>query len=45
MSLKNAKKWIKDIEEFTNEDTNKILVGNKSDLEYAVDITEAKVNN
>ncbi len=42
MSLKNAKKWIQDIEKFTNEDINKILVGNKSDLQCTVNITEAK---
>ena len=32
---------IKDLEDYTDENTNKILVGNKCDLKYEVDLNEA----
>ncbi|KAJ2805706.1 ras GTPase, partial [Coemansia guatemalensis] len=37
----NVKQWLQEIDRYASEGVNKLLVGNKSDLERAVDFTEA----
>ncbi|KAJ2080831.1 ras GTPase [Coemansia sp. RSA 988] len=37
----NVKQWLQEIDRYASEGVNKLLVGNKSDLERSVDFTEA----
>lgn len=46
-SFENVRNWLQEIERYANENVNKLLVGNKSDLtsKKIVDYTTAKVNS
>jgi GTPase SAR1 family protein len=45
-SFNNVKQWLNEIDRYANENVNKLLVGNKSDLtaKKVVDYQTAKVN-
>lgn len=45
-SFNNVKQWLNEIDRYANENVNKLLVGNKSDLtaKKVVDYNTAKVN-
>lgn len=46
-SFNNVKQWLNEIDRYANENVNKLLVGNKSDLtaKKVVDTKTAKVRN